>query len=56
MTTVDPEFKRRARRLWAEGKTIGEIAGILDCSIYDLSPWLLYELPEQAEEKGASDG
>jgi hypothetical protein len=32
-----------ARRLYSEGATLGEIAKILDCSIYDLSPWLYME-------------
>lgn len=32
-----------ARRLYDEGKTLGEVAADLGCSLYDLSPWLYME-------------
>lgn len=38
--SLSPANRERAIELWSEGKTLGEIATTLGCSIYDLSPWI----------------
>jgi hypothetical protein len=48
------EQVERARLLWADHRTLGDIARALDCSIYALSPWLYTEdTPPNAEYRKA---
>lgn len=48
------EQMETARRLWAEGETLGAIAGALGVSLYALSPWLYTEdTPPNAEYRRA---
>lgn len=40
LTTLTDEQVRRARALWEQDKTLGEIAKTIGCTVSDLSPWL----------------
>lgn len=42
-----PIVRSEARKLWAQGRTLGEIAEYYGCTLYDLSPWLYREGAEE---------
>lgn len=46
----------QARVLYDMGKSLGEVAGELQCSLYDLSPWLYMEHPSIRNAIAAAEG
>lgn len=49
--SLGEEERAEARKMFAEGKTLGEIAQVLGCSVYALSPWLYAEALELGDER-----
>jgi hypothetical protein len=45
-----------ARAMYLLGRTLGEIAERLKCSVYDLSPWLYMECVSAAIPDSRSEG